>query len=96
MLSKQGYISCNIAEATPLALVLLKQYYSSYKVADSKCSGLKIIESMLLYQRIAKATPFYWNVTESKVILHNVGLAICPSMVLPNQTQRYSCGCYLV
>ena len=47
--------------------MLLEQYYSSYNVADSKCSGLKIIESMLLYQRIAKATPFYWNVTEARL-----------------------------
>ena len=59
MLSKQGYICCNFPEATLLVVVLLKQYYSSYNVADSKCSDLKIIESMLLYQRIAKATPFY-------------------------------------
>ena len=67
MLLKQGYICCNIAEPNLLVVVLLKQYYSSYNVADSKCSGLKIIESMLLYQRIAKATPFYWNVTEARL-----------------------------
>ena len=47
MLSKQGYIYCNIAEATLLVVVLLKQYYSSYNVADSSYSGLKILRSML-------------------------------------------------
>ena len=43
MLSKQGYICGNIAEVTLLVVVLLKQYYSSYNLADSKCSSLKII-----------------------------------------------------
>ena len=47
MLSKQGYIYCNIVEATLLVVVLLKQYYSSYNVADSSYSGLKILRSML-------------------------------------------------
>ena len=41
MLSKQGYICCDIAEATLLVVVLLKQYYFSFNVADSKCSGFK-------------------------------------------------------
>ena len=47
ILSKQSYICCNIAEAALLVVVLLKQYYSSYNVADSRFSGLKIIVSML-------------------------------------------------
>ena len=47
MLSKQSYICRNIAEAALLVVLLLKQYYSSYNVADSRCSGLKIIGSML-------------------------------------------------
>ena len=48
MLSKQGYTCCNIAEATLLVAVLLKQYYSSYNVANSRWHSLKIIGSMLL------------------------------------------------
>ena len=69
MLSKQGYqsICCNIAEATLLVVVLLKQYYTPYDVANSNCSGLEMIESILLYQRIAKATPFCWNITEARL-----------------------------
>ena len=47
MLSNQGYICRNIAEATLVVAVLLKQYYSFYNVANPSCSGLKIIESML-------------------------------------------------
>ena len=47
MLLKQGYICCHIAEPNLLVVVLLKQYYSSYNVADSSYSGLKILRSML-------------------------------------------------
>ena len=47
MLSKKSYIWCNIGKATLLVVVLLKHFYSSYNVADSKCYGLKIIGSML-------------------------------------------------
>ena len=67
MLSRQGYICCNIAEAMLIVVGLLKQYYSSYNVADSKCYGFKIIESMFLYQTIAKATPSCWNITEARL-----------------------------
>ena len=96
MLSKQGYICCNIAEATLLVVVLLKQYYSSYNVADSKCSGLKIIESMSFVSKNCQSNTILLEYHWSKVILHNFVLVICPSMVLLNQTQKYSCGCYLV
>ena len=43
MVSKQGYICCSIAKVTPLVVVLLRQYYSSYNIANSRCSGLKTI-----------------------------------------------------
>ena len=96
MLSKQGYICCNIAEATLLVVVLLKQYNCSYNVADSKCSGLKIIESMSFVSENCHSNTVLLEYHWGKVLLHNFVLVICPPMVLLNQTQRYSCGCYLV
>ena len=77
MLSKHSYICCsNIAEATLFVVVLLKQYYSYDSVADSSCSGLKIIGSMLFASENCKSNTvlleYYWT----KVILYNVVPAI--------------------
>ena len=47
MLSKQGYICCSIAKVTLLVVVLLRQYYSSYNIANSRRSGLKTIENCI-------------------------------------------------
>ena len=96
MLSKQGYICFNIAEATLLVVALLKQYYSPYSVANSSCSGFKIIGSMLFVSGNCQSNTILLEYHWSKIILHNVALVICSSMVLLNQTQGYSCGCYLV
>ena len=96
MLLKQGYICCNIAEPNLLVVVLLKQYYSSYNVADSRCSGLKIIGSMLLVSENCQSNTVLLEYHWSKVILYNAVPAICPSIILLNQTQSYPCVCYLV
>ena len=56
MLSKQGYIRCSIAKVTLLVVVLLKQYYSSYNIAKSRCSGLKTIGSMLFVSENCKSS----------------------------------------
>ena len=60
MLSKKSYIWCNIGKATLLVVVLLKHFYSSDNIADSKCYGLKKYDQCYLYQRTAKATPVCW------------------------------------
>ena len=94
ILSKQSYICCNIAEAMPL--VLLKQYYSFYNIADSRCSSTKIIGSMLFVSENCQSNAVLLEYHWSKVILYNVVPAILFSMILLNQTQSYSWGCYLV
>ena len=63
----QGYICCNIAKVTLLVAVLLKQYYYSHNIDNSRCSGLKIIKSILFVSEIVKATPFCWNITEARL-----------------------------
>ena len=72
-----------------------KEVLSSYNVTDSRCSGFKIMGSMLFvsenWQSNTVLLEYHW----SKVILYVV-LAICPYIMLLNQTHRYSYGCYLV
>ena len=58
MLSKQGYICHNIAGAMLLFVVLLKQCYSSYNNADSRCTHLKIIGSILFVTELPKQHHF--------------------------------------
>ena len=96
MLSKQGHICCNIAEVMLIVVVLLKQYYSSYNIANSRCSGLKVIGSMLFVSENCQSNTVLLEYHWRKVILYNVVPAVCPSMMLLNQAQIYSCGCYLV
>ena len=76
MLSKQSFICCNIAEVTLLVVVLLKQYYSSYNVIDSRCSSLKIIWSMLFVSENCHTNTVLLECYWCKVILYNVVLVI--------------------
>ena len=96
MLSKQGYICCSIAKVTLLVVVLLRQYYSSYNIANSRCSGLKTIGSTLFVSENCQSNTLFLEYHWSKVISYNVFSAICPSVMLLNQTWIHSCGCYLV
>ena len=85
----QSRVCCSIAKVTLLVAVLLRQYYSSYSIANSRCSGLKAIGSILFvsenFQSSTVLLEYHW----SKVISSNVVSAICPSVMFLNRARIY-------